>query len=83
MAIAGGFRIENGSPESVVLYIEPEGAAFSLGAGEEVSVFDTFTKSPVVLRLSKSENGSACISIWPGDGEVRVEKGGVNVFDLI
>ena len=83
MATQGLFRIENRSSSPVILYIEPEGAAFTLGDGEEVSVFDVFTKSPVTLRVSKSEDGNACISIWPGDGEVKVEKGGVNVFDLM
>ncbi len=83
MVTQGFFRIENCSSSPVVLYIEPEGAAFPLGGGEEVSVFDVFTKSPVTLRVSKSENGDVCISIWPGDGEVKVVKGGVNVFDLM
>jgi len=77
------FRIENDSPNKVVLYVEPEGAAFPLGAGEQVLVFDVYTKSPVTLRFSKSDEGDACISVWPGDGEVRVEKDGVNLHDLM
>ena len=30
-----------------------------------------------------SDNGETIISLWPGDGQVRVEKDGVDVFDLI
>lgn len=82
MATKGFFRIENRSSNVVILYIEPEGAAIPLNCGDEVSVYDLFAKSPVTLRVSKSESGEVCISIWPGDGDVKVEKGGVNVFDL-
>jgi hypothetical protein len=81
LATQSFFRIENDSSSSVSLYIEPEGAAVPLAPGEEVLVFDVYTKSPVTLRLSKSGDGETCVSIWPGDGDVRVEKGGVNVLD--
>ena len=31
----------------------------------------------------ESDQGDTIVSVWPGDGEVRVEKDGVDVFDLI
>ncbi|HBI45409.1 MAG TPA: hypothetical protein DDY78_21535 [Planctomycetales bacterium] len=77
------FIIDNHSADSLALYIEPEGAFFPLAPGEEVSVSDEFTTSPVTIRLTASAKGEPILSIWPGDGEVRVEKDGVDVFDLL
>jgi hypothetical protein len=68
---------------SLILNIEPEGAFFSLGRGEEVSVFDVFATAPVTVKLTNSERGDAILSIWPGDGDVRVEKDGVDVLELL
>jgi hypothetical protein len=65
------------------LFIEPEGALFALGRGEKVTVRDHFTNHPVSGIVSTSEAGATEVSIWPGDGEVRVEKDGVDVLDLI
>ena len=77
------FSIRNDLAGSLTLNIEPEGAFFPLASGEEVTVFDAFAIRPVAIKLSNSESGDPIVSIWPGDGEVRVEKGGVDVFDLI
>jgi len=67
----------------LTLNIEPEGCFFPLGKGEEVAVTDAFTSIPVTVKLTRSDKGDLIISIWPGDGDVRVEKDGVDVFDLI
>jgi hypothetical protein len=83
MAYHNRFVIRNDLSKSLTLNIEPEGAFFPLGKGEEVSVIDVFTVAPVTLKLTNSEKGDPIVSIWPGDGEVRVEKGGVDVLDLI
>jgi hypothetical protein len=77
------FIIRNDLPGSLTLNIEPEGAFFPLVRGEEVSVSDEFTTAPVTVKLTASAKGEPILSIWPGDGEVRVEKDGVDVFDLI
>ena len=77
------FVIHNDLSKSLTLNIEPEGAFFLLGKGEEVSVTDVFTTAPVTVKLTNSDKGDPIVSIWPGDGEVRVEKDGVDVFDLI
>ncbi|MCI0459626.1 MAG: hypothetical protein L0Z62_21970 [Gemmataceae bacterium] len=77
------FVIRNDLSKSLTLNIEPEGAFFPLGKGEEVSVTDVFTTAPVTVKLTNSDKGDPIISLWPGDGEVRVEKNGVDVFDLI
>ena len=83
MANLSRFVIRNDFSRPVVLNIEPEGAFFPLGQGQEVSVTDVFTSAPVTLKFTSEANGEPIISVWPGDGEVRVEKDGVNVLDLM
>jgi hypothetical protein len=77
------FVIRNDMAESLTLNIEPEGVFFQLGRGEEVSVIDISKMAPVTLKLSNSAGRGPIVSIWPGDGEVRVEKDGVDILDLI
>ncbi len=77
------FLIHNDLAERAILNIEPEGARVPLASGEEVSVIDEFARQPVTVKLGRSKDGDVSISIWPGDGEVRVEKGGVDVLDLV
>jgi hypothetical protein len=81
MASQSRFVIRNDLPRAVILSIEPEGVFFPLGEEEEVSVVDVFTTHPVTLRLGRSDQGDPIASIWPGDGEVRVEKEGVDILD--
>jgi hypothetical protein len=83
MAHHNQFVIRNDLSRPLILNIEPEGAFFPLGRGEEVSVFDAFTTAPVTVKLTNSDRGEPILSIWPGDGEVRVEKNGVDVLDLL
>jgi hypothetical protein len=77
------FVIRNGLSKSLMLNIEPEGVFFPLEKGEEVSVTDMFTTAPVTIKLSSSDQGDPIVSIWPGDGEVQVQKDGVDVLELI
>ena len=77
------FLLRNESSRPLVLNIEPEGAFVPLNGGEEVSVRDTFLNDPVTLKVSISDKEGPIISIWPGDGEVKVEKGGVDVLDFM
>jgi hypothetical protein len=76
------FVIQNDLSGPVILNVEPECVHFSLAAGEKVTVQDTFEKEPVTLKV-ESESGDTIISVWPGDGDVWVEKDGVDIFDLI
>ena len=76
------FVIQNDLPGPVIVNIEPECVQVSLSSGETVTVRDVFEEAPVTLKV-ESDKGDTIISIWPGDGEVRVEKDGVDVFDLI
>ena len=76
------FMIHNDLSGPVVLNIEPESVQFPLASGDQVTVWDTFEREPVTLQL-ESDKGDTIISVWPGDGQVRVEKDGVDVFDLI
>jgi hypothetical protein len=83
MAQRNHFVIRNDLSSPLTLNIEPEGVFFPLGKGEEVSVVDEFTTAPVTIKLATSDKGEPVVSLWPGDGEVRVMKDGSDVFDLI
>ena len=83
MARHNQFVVRNDLSKSLTLNIEPEGAFFRLGKGEEVSIMDVFTTAPVTVKLTSSDQGDPILSIWPGDGEVRVEKDGVDVLELL
>jgi hypothetical protein len=83
MANRNQFVIHNDLTKSLTLNIEPEGALFSLGKGAQVTVFDEFTHAPVTLKLTASDKGDPILSIWPGDGDVRVEKDGADLLDLL
>ena len=50
------FLIHNDLGRPVTLNIEPEGAWFSLGHGDDVSVTDRYTKSPVTVKLTTSKD---------------------------
>ena len=76
------FVIQNDLSVPVILNVEPESFHFSLASGEKVTVWDTFERQPVTLRV-ESDRGDTIISVWPGDGEVRVEKDGLDLLDLI
>lgn len=83
MAQHNHFLIRNDLAKSLTLNVEPEGAFFSLRKGEEVSVTEVFTSAPVTVKLTNSDKGELIVSIWPGDGEVKVERDGVDVLDMI
>jgi hypothetical protein len=76
------FIIENNISRPLIVFIEPEGAAFPLGKGEQLSVIDSFVQEPVTVKLGM-DKGETIISVWPGDGVVKVEKDGVDIFDLM
>jgi hypothetical protein len=76
------FVIQNDMPGPVVVNVEPECVQFTLAPGENVTVYDTFEREPVTLRM-ESAGGETILSVWPGDGEVRVERDGVDVFKAI
>ena len=83
MAHQNRFMIRNEFSRPLTLNIEPEGAFFLLGNGAEVSVIDVFTAAPVTVILNHSDTGDPLVSIWPGDGDVRVEKDGVDLLDQV
>lgn len=76
------FLIQNDLPGPVIVNIEPECVQVALSSGERVMVRDSFELEPMTLKV-ESDRGETIISVWPGDGEVRVEKDGVDVFELI
>ena len=83
MAHSNRFVIQNDSPVPLTLDIEPEGARYSLSRGEAISVSDVYTSAPVTIEVTSSAQGGPILSIWPGDGEVRVEKDGVDIYELV
>ena len=83
MAQQNRFIIRNELSKALTLNVEPEGGFFPLGDGEEVFVIDRFTAAPVSVILTHSDKGETIVSIWPGDGNVRVEKDGTDLLDLI
>lgn len=80
MSHVNRFLIRNVLNQPLILNIEPEGVFVPLPNGEQVSVRDEFRTEPVTLSLSNTEKGELVLSIWPGDGDVRVEKCGVNLL---
>lgn len=83
MACHNHFVIRNELSQTLTLNLEPEGAFYPLRGGEKVTVREEFTASPVSITLTSSDNGDPILSIWPGDGEMRVEKDGVDLLDLL
>ncbi len=77
------FVIRNEWAESLTLNIEPEGAFIALLRGEEVSVVETYESAPLTIKLDASDDGELIVTLWPGDGDVIVEKEGRNVLDGI
>jgi hypothetical protein len=82
MAHHNRFMIRNDLCKPLTLNIEPEGCFSPLGIGEQVSVIEAFTAAPVTVKLTTSDNSEPILSIWPGDGNVRVEKDGIDVLVL-
>ena len=78
MSKGNRFLIRNDLPGCFTLNVEPEGAFVSVAHGEEVSVTDQFSEYPVTITLSASAQGEPIVSIWPGDGEVKIEKNGMD-----
>lgn len=81
MSSRSHFVIRNDLPGMLILNIEPEGVFIPLGHGEEISVVDLFTREPMTVTVGDSDRGDPIVSLWPGDGEIRVEKGGINALD--
>lgn len=76
------FVIQNDVARALIVNIEPECVQVSLTLGEKLTVEDSFENEPLTLKV-ESNNDETIISVWPGDGEVRVEKDGVDVFEIV
>ena len=75
------FLIDNDTDEDFDVYVEPECFLVRLKHGECLTVRDSYAQSPVTVRIGKGESGERVLSLWPGDGDVVVEKNGINVMD--
>lgn len=76
------FVIQNDTETPFIVNVEPECAHVALAAGDKLTVTDRFENQPLTLKI-ESDDGDTIISIWPGDGEVRVEKDGIDVLESI
>jgi hypothetical protein len=83
MPTESSFVIRNDCSTPLLINVEPEGVFVPLRQGEQVCVKDRFFHEPVTLRISSSGNGANIISVWPGDGDVCVEKEGVDVLESL
>ena len=77
------FMIENDSDGDFDVYIEPECFVVRMKQGDCLTVRESYSESPVTVRVGKDETGRTVVSLWPGDGDVVVEKDGVNVMEGI
>jgi hypothetical protein len=73
------FLLQNNLPKRLILSFEPEADEFQLSPGEEVTLHDSFDKEPLTVKIVMLNDGELVLSIWPGDGTVSVEKGGLIV----
>jgi|688.fasta_scaffold1203069_1 hypothetical protein len=82
MSNASQFLIDNDTGHDFAVHIEPECFVVQLKQGDCLTVRETYSVAPVTLRIGKDERDRTVISIWPGDGDVVVERNGVSVMDL-
>ena len=74
------FLIDNDTGDEFAVHIEPECFVVQMKQGECLTVRNIYTITPVTLRMGKDHRGRTVVSLWPGDGDVVVEKDGVNVM---
>jgi hypothetical protein len=77
------FLIENDCSVPIAVAIEPEGMIMNLPPKASIVVKDEYDISPVTVRLSDDGKGGTVVCIWPGDGDTKVEKDGVNVLEFM
>jgi hypothetical protein len=82
MSNVNKFLIDNDTGNDFAVHIEPECIVVQLKQGECLTVRDNYSVAPVTLRMGIDDLGRTVISIWPGDGDVSVEKNGVDVMDV-
>jgi hypothetical protein len=76
------FFLRNELERAVAIHIEPEGVVYPLASGQELAIEDCYDSHPVTLTMGSDHEGRPALSVWPGDGNVRVESGGVDVLEL-
>ena len=77
------FLIDNDTGDDFAVHIEPECFVVQMKHGECLTVRDEYSISPVTVRIGKDHRSRTVISLWPGDGDVVVEKNGINVMEGI
>lgn len=77
------FILENDQTSDMIIVAEPEACELRLAKNEQVLITDDYDQSPVVIRVTSSPTGEPVLSVWPGDGDVRIEKNGVDILDIV
>src|SRR5438128_1590514 len=76
------FVIENDQATALIVVAEPEACELRLAKDENVLVTDNFNEAPVTIRVTTSQAGEPVLSIWPGDGNVKIEKDGIDILEI-
>jgi hypothetical protein len=76
------FVIENDQTTELIVVAEPEACEVRLSKDEQVMITDNFDQAPVTIRVTTSPSGEPVLSVWPGDGDVKIEKNGIDIFDI-
>lgn len=74
MSSISTFSIQNKTPRRIEGHLEPECWPFSIDVGESLMIRGTYDAEPPSIQLSDGENGPVFVAIFPGDGDVTVEK---------
>jgi len=74
--------IENDENLDLHIIVEPEAHYVPLKEYEKVIVYGDQPASPITIRVSNDHSGKVFLALWPGDGDMIVEKDGKNIFDL-
>ena len=77
------FDIKNDGASDLLLYLEPEGAKFSLPPQGSVQVHLFGSEKTVELNQSIDAEGRIRISLWPINGDYEVLFNGKSVWDQL
>ncbi len=76
------FVVENEQAKPLIVVAEPEACELRLAKDEQIVITDNYTESPVTIRVTTADSGEPMLSIWPGDGDVKIEKDGVDILEI-
>lgn len=81
MTIRSSFEIHNESTKTLEFHLEPECWSFYLKKGESATIRGEYDREPPSIQFSDSDDGAIFGAVFPGDGDVVIEKNGVIIID--